>query len=166
MSPKAVHFNLQAMQVTEVDSVCNLIGAAMNAAEAGWARQTFDFHFACQAQGLDDGRRYYTCQLESNIVAIGGLHHYDWGPAENVWLAWFAVHPDYQRQGLGRRMLAELEVKARDAGYRKFFIETYEHPDFASAQRFYQACGFAQHGRIANYLSDAEDMLVYGKMVS
>lgn len=157
---------LRDMQKNDVGPVCELIGNAMNEAEARWAGRTFESHFASRAHGLDDGRHYYICSGDSGVQAIGGLHHYAWGPDENVWLAWFAVHPDYQRRGIGRRALTELEARAREAGYRKFFIETYDHPDFANAQRFYKACGFVQDGRIPNYLPGGEDMLVYSKMLS
>lgn len=138
----------------------------MNAAEARWARQTFDFHFKCRRHGLDDGRIYFAMHSESYISALVGLHHYAWGPGENVWLAWFAVHPDYQRQGIGRSMLAFIETQARTRGYRKLFVETYAHPDFDKARKFYEASGFQRAGDINNYLPGGEDMIVYVKALS
>ncbi|MEJ2397083.1 MAG: GNAT family N-acetyltransferase [Gammaproteobacteria bacterium] len=151
------------MQEKDIGPVCELIARAMNEAEADWARRTFEKHFACQTHGLDDGRQYYTCHAKTDVLAICGLHHYAWGPDDNVWLAWFAVDPDYQRQGIGRRLLAMLEQQARARDYRKLFIETYDHPDFARARAFYEACGFERAGEIAEYLHDSESMLVYLK---
>lgn len=156
-------YMIQEMHAGDIDPVCALVAAAMNPAEGSWARQTFDFHFKCRRHGLDDGRQYFTCRAQGRLLAITGLHHYAWGPKENVWLAWFAVHPDSQRQGIGRSLLNELEQRARASGYRKLFIETYDHPDFAKARQFYVACGFERVGEIGRYLSGDENMLVYMK---
>ena len=100
---------LQEMQAQDIASVCHLIAEAMSVEEAKRARQTFDFHFKCNTHGLDDGRRYFIHTQDGRVAAVTGLHHYDWGPRENVWLAWFAVHPDLQRQGLGRDLLKAME---------------------------------------------------------
>jgi ribosomal protein S18 acetylase RimI-like enzyme len=94
------------------------------------------------------------------------MHHYAWGPDDNVWLAWFAVHPDYQRQGLGSQMLVFIEDQARARGFRKLFVETYLHSDFDKARSFYEASGFQRAGGIDNYLPGGEDMLVYAKSLN
>jgi len=151
------------MHVRDCEAACELIATAMNDAEARWARQTFDFHFKCKRNGLDDGRIYFTHSAGSQIIALVGLHHYAWGPDGNVWLAWFAVHPDFQRQGIGSRMLAFIEDQARNRGFRKLFVETYTHPDFDNARRFYQASGFQHAGDIHDYLPGGDDRLVYAK---
>jgi len=154
------------MHAHEVDVACTLIAAAMNAAEAAWAKQTFDFHFKCKDHGLDDGRVYFTSYSEARMQALAGLHHYAWGPPENVWLAWFAVHPDHQRQGVGSHLLESLETLARARSYGKLFIETYDHPDFDKARRFYEARGFRLAGGVSGYLSGGEDMVVYTKALT
>lgn len=157
---------LREMQALEIDVVCELIADAMNTDEARWARETFAFHFKSREHGLDDGRAYFTYRTRQGLLALAGLHHYAWGPPENVWLAWFAVHPTVQRQGIGRGLLAMMEELAKNRGYRKLFIETYDHPDFAKARCFYAACGFSQAGQVARYLPDGHDMLVYLKSLA
>lgn len=158
--------HLREMQAQEIDEACALIAEAMNPDEAVWARKTLQFHFGCQRHGLHDGRHYYTYHLQDQLVALTGLHHYEWGPPENVWLAWFAVHPDFQRRGIGRQLVTTVEALATSQGYRKLFIETYEHPDFDVARQFYTACGFQQTGKIEHYLSTADSMIVYLKQLS
>lgn len=163
MSPQDPASLLREMQAQEIEEACALIAYAMNPDEGTWARKTLDFHFKCQQHGLHDGRHYYTYRPQQRLVALTGLHHYEWGPPENVWLAWFAVHPDFQRQGIGRQLLTAIEQLAIRQGYSKLFIETYDHPDFDRATKFYEACGFQQVGMIDHYLSDAESMIVYLK---
>jgi GNAT superfamily N-acetyltransferase len=156
-------YKLEEMQERDIEVVCSLIAAAMSGEEAIRSNKSFNFHFTCKAHGLDDGRQYYTCTVDGRLVGLTGLHHYEWGPAENVWLAWFAVHPDFQRQGIGRYLLQETQQLAQARGYHKLFIETYDHPDFATARQFYTACGFTQAGEINHYLPGPYNMIVYLK---
>jgi ribosomal protein S18 acetylase RimI-like enzyme len=94
-----------------------------------------------------------------------GLHHTIWGPEKNVWLAWFAVDPDRQGQGLGRKLLAEIERLAGQRGFAKLLVETYEHSDFDKARRFYEKNRFERVGRIDDYLPDGSAMVVYAKHI-
>lgn len=144
-------------------AAASLIGAAMNPDEGAWARLTIERHFALQSHGLEDGRHYFALLVDGKLAGISGLHHYEWGPEENVWLGWFAVSPDLQGHGLGVRLMAETEREARSLGYRKLFIETYTTPTFARAIRFYTLAGFQQAGMIENYLRDGSAMLVFLK---
>jgi ribosomal protein S18 acetylase RimI-like enzyme len=144
-------------------AAAELIGAAMNPDEGAWALQTIERHFALRAQGLEDGRHYFTLQVDGTLAGITGLHHYEWGPEENVWLGWFALSPRLQGRGFGVRLMTETERSARSLGYRKLFIETYATPTFARAIRFYTKAGFRQAGMIENYLPDGSAMLVFLK---
>lgn len=154
---------LELLPETDVPQTVSLIRLAMNPDEAAWAEKTFGAHFACKEHGIDDGRNYFICRDGEQISGLVGLHNYNWGPPENVWLAWFAVHPDCQRKGLGSALIDSIEKRATEMGYTALFIETYEHNDFAKARAFYQAKGFTQSGRIDSYLPDGSAMIVYRK---
>jgi ribosomal protein S18 acetylase RimI-like enzyme len=156
---------LDPMQEIDIDAAAALVGRAMNLDEGRWARRTMGFHFGCKGHRLDDGRSYFVWRRNDRIVGLVGLHHTVWGPEENVWLAWFAVDCDCQGQGLGRRLLTEIERLAAGRGFSKLLVETYEHADFDKARRFYERNGFAQTGRIEDYLPDGSAMIVYAKHV-
>ncbi len=145
------------------DAVVDLVKTAMNAAEGAWAQRTLLTHFMCRKHDIDDGRVYFVYRQETEVAAVAGLHHYAWGPPENVWLAWFAVAPAHQGQGIGGVMLGEVERRARALRYKKLFIETYEGQDFTSARRFYEKNGFVRAGGINDYLPEGEAMVVYVK---
>jgi GNAT superfamily N-acetyltransferase len=151
------------MHETDISPAVQLIRQAMNALEAQQARETFQFHFSCKRHGIDDGRRYHVLADDATVMAIVGLHHYFWGPAEKVWLAWFAVDPNHQSRGLGTYLLDIISKQAKDDGYMTLLIETYSTPDFARARAFYEARGFALTGSVAHYLPCGGDMLVYAK---
>jgi ribosomal protein S18 acetylase RimI-like enzyme len=164
MTYAAIH--LQPMEEKDVEEATRLISRALNQAEGEWAAQTFRFHFDCRRHNLPDGRDYLVWKPDGTLRGLTGLHHDLWGPAENVWLAWFAVDPEFQRQGIGGRMLRIVEERATDKGYRKLLVETYRHAEFDPALAFYRARGFQEIGSISNYLPDGSDMVVFGKVLS
>jgi ribosomal-protein-alanine N-acetyltransferase len=73
-----------------------------------------------------------------------------------------AVHPTFQGQGIGQRLVDDFltQGEARGAGY--FFLEVRESNQ--SAIRLYERCGFCQCGRRPRYYPTAtgtEDALLY-----
>ncbi len=145
--------------------VVALISAAMNPDEGAWAAETLERHFRLRALGVDDGRRYFVLRPDGSLEGVTGLHRYEWGPRENVWLGWFAVAPARHGAGLGAVLLRETEEAARGLGYRKLFVETYGSATFARALRFYEKAGFRRVGRIEEYLPDGSPMIVLGKVL-
>jgi GNAT superfamily N-acetyltransferase len=143
--------------------VVDLIADAMNGDEGTWAGVTIRRHFDTRAAGLSDGRHYFMLRVDGTIAGISGLHHYEWGPDENVWLGWFAVSTRLHGQGVGTLLMLETEKKARTLGYRKLFIETYDTPTFSRAIRFYLKAGFRKAGEVGSYLPDGSSMLVFLK---
>lgn len=153
------------MQEHDIEEAVRLVSVTMNQTEGRWARKTMQFHFQCERHQITDGRAYYIWKAEGQIKGLVGLHHYIWGPKENVWLAWFAVHPDCQRQGRGRKLLNAMERIAVGLGYQKFLVETYKHSDFDKARSFYEANAFREIGVISDYLPDGSAMVVYAKKI-
>ncbi len=151
------------MTKDDVDAAVALIARAMNPTEGQYARKTMAYHFGCARHDMDDGRSYFVWRHAGQIAGLVGLHHYVWGPEQNVWLSWFAVDPQLQGQGHGRALLRAIEKLAVERGYRKLLVETYDHEDFARAKRFYASQSFEELGQIARYLDDDSSMLVYGK---
>lgn len=157
------NLKLQPMQTAHQSAVLDIILQAMDAQEAEWAAQTFAFYFSCLDNGIDPKRRLYVGLLDGEIIGVTGLHEYRWGPPQNVWLSWFAVHPGQQGQGHGKALLTRIEQIAAELGYHKMFIETYSHPTFGRAREFYRRQGYGLQGRISDYLPDGSDMSVCGK---
>lgn len=149
----------------DVGNAVNLISHAMNKHEAMWAGQAFDFYFDCKEKDIDPARDYYVARYNEHLCGLVGLHHYRWGPPANVWLSWFAVHPEYQRQGLGAKLVGYIQEVAITSGYRQMLIETYNSDEFALARKFYQRHGFSQTGQIEHYINQDTAMLVYSKQL-
>lgn len=73
---------------------------------------------------------------------------------ERAHLSLFAVHPDWQRQGVGRRMLEWLIESALTAGIAAIHLELRETN--LGARRFYLKQGFGETARIPRYYSGVE----------
>lgn len=59
-----------------------------------------------------------------------------------------AVHPAYQKQGIGRMLMDEMRRKARLEGKRKLSLRVLATNKRAIA--FYQSCGFIEQGRLVD----------------
>lgn len=73
---------------------------------------------------------------------------------ERAHLSLFAVRPDYQRQGVGRRMLEWLIETALTAGIASVQLELRETN--LGARRFYLEQGFGETARIKGYYRGVE----------
>ncbi|MBI9020695.1 MAG: GNAT family N-acetyltransferase, partial [Verrucomicrobia bacterium] len=124
---------LDRMAEHEIDEAASFVGRTMDPDEGDFARKTMRFHFQCRKQALDDGRDYYVWHTNGKIAGLVGLHHYIWGPEENVWLGWFALDRAYRRKGAGRRLISEISAIAVKKGYSKLYVETYSSATFADA---------------------------------
>jgi len=162
-----LELQIKPMTRGEVAETVDLITVSMNADEALWADKTFQFYFQCLENEIDPARKYYSAWLSSDdgnaLCGLVGLHYYRWGPVENAWLSWFAVHPDYQNKGVGSMLIAEIEKQAIASGYRKLFIETYDSVEFEKARNFYNKMGYSPSGEIEDYLPDKSAMIVFKK---
>jgi len=56
-------------------------------------------------------------------------------------LYWIAVHPEFQRKGIGEVLLKETEKVASKMGCRRIYIETSARDQYAPTQNFYKRCG-------------------------
>ncbi len=160
-----LNISIEPMTEDHIEDAIKRVAEAMNHEEAEWARETMDFYFKCEKCDLNSGRKYYVWRYQNKIQGLVGLHKYLWGPKENVWLSWFAVHPEHHGKGVGSALMNAIEKQAKEAGFKKFLIETYDSPTFAKARSFYSAQGFSKIGKIKGYLPDDSAMIVFGKSI-
>ncbi len=91
---------------------------------------------------LDGGGEFLVGLVEGRLVAMGALRRLDDRVAE---IKRMRVHPDFQRQGFGRLVLAALERRAGELGYETLRLDTALVQ--AAAQRLYQEAGYREVGR-------------------
>jgi GNAT superfamily N-acetyltransferase len=79
--------------------------------------------------------------INENGEAVGavGLGEFDIEERQNrsPWILGMIVRPDFRARGIGRRLLAKLEGRAKEQGYKQLWVAN-EGP----ALNFYQKCGW------------------------
>jgi len=99
--------------------------------------------------------RYVVARAGEVPVGFGGL----WLMVDEAHITTFAVHPDWRRRGIGRRMLVALIESAQELGAARMTLEV--RMGNVDAQRLYAELGFADAGRrVAYYTDDGEDALI------
>lgn len=91
---------------------------------------------------LESGGEFLVGLAGTELVAMGGLLRKTSAKAE---IKRMRVHPDFQRRGLGRLVLEELEARARALGYREIRLDTTEEQILA--RRLYESAGYRETGR-------------------
>jgi GNAT superfamily N-acetyltransferase len=76
-----------------------------------------------------------------------------------LYLTGMAVHPDFQRQGVGRLLLKEAEVAARAWPADAIRLDAFDAS--AGAGTFYAKCGFREVARVTY----KQDPLIYFEMI-
>ncbi len=85
-----------------------------------------------------------------------------WQAADVADITNVAVHPDYRRRGLGKRLIEEAVRKAEQRGIKQLFLEV--RVSNKAARALYIACGFTEVGLREKYYADNnEDALIMVK---
>jgi len=121
-------------------AVLALGDAAMSAAGArGRGDEDVD---SIAAAYLEDGGEFLVGIRDGRLIAMGALRHVTDAVAE---INRMRVHPGFQRRGFGRLVLADLEHRASQLGYRRLRLDT---PVVSTAaQRLFESAGYREVGR-------------------
>ncbi len=74
-----------------------------------------------------------------------------------------AVEPSRHGQGLGRRIMAEVEAALKARGHRLLLVETSADPAFEGTRGFYRRLGYGEEARIRDFYRAGEDKVVFRK---
>jgi ribosomal protein S18 acetylase RimI-like enzyme len=76
---------------------------------------------------------------------------------------WLAVRPEFQGFGFGRRLLREVETRARAMGGTRLYCETSGRPQYASTRAFYERMGFTLCEVLEDYYAPGDGRATYVK---
>src|ERR1700750_2865202 len=86
----------------------------------------------------------FVLRAKSQIIGISGLYRHPGMPSHVCWLGWFAIRPQFRRQGFGTAAIHQLCHAARSAGSTELLVYTGSHDDVARI--FYISLGFEVMG--------------------
>ncbi len=101
-----------------------------------------DDMYAIEDVYLKNQGEFLVVESEGALVAMGALKHTN---AERAEIKRMRVFPDYQRRGIGQRILSELEDRARALGYKVLHLDTSVVQ--VAAQKLYEKNGYYEVGR-------------------
>jgi ribosomal protein S18 acetylase RimI-like enzyme len=81
-------------------------------------------------------------------------------------LYWIAMHPAAQGTGEGGRLLGEVERRLCSRGGRLLVAETSSRTAYEATRRFYDARGYSEAARVADFYAPADDRVIYTKRLA
>jgi GNAT superfamily N-acetyltransferase len=80
-------------------------------------------------------------------------------------LYWIAVPKHGQGNGIGRRLMAEMERRAKALGATHFYIDTSGRADYARSQAFYKASGYGLAANLPDFYAPGDAKLIFAKKI-
>ncbi len=108
-------------------------------------QQIQSVNLVCDDEEID----VIVAELEDSIVGYSSIKSHPDDAIGEVYM--IAVDPDYQQQGIARRLIDESMAIIKRKGYPLAMIETGGDPGHAPARRTYEAMGF-EKWPVARYL--------------
>jgi ribosomal protein S18 acetylase RimI-like enzyme len=90
-----------------------------------------------------------------------------WGPTPGTEgtfdLYWIVVDRVRQGQGIGTKLLGEIEQRRMPHAARLMVVETSSRPDYAATRGFYERRGYTRTATIPAYYAPGDDLVIYTK---
>ena len=91
----------------------------------------------------------FLLRAKSQIIGVSGLYRQPEIPSHICWLGWFAIRPQFRRQGFGTAAIYQLCLVAQNAGSTELWVYTGREDDVA--RLFYRSLGFEVLGAASDY---------------
>jgi ribosomal protein S18 acetylase RimI-like enzyme len=118
-------------------------------------------------QSETDPDRYHFI-VARNIQQIIGFACYGHRPlTEGTYdFYWLGVDPAFQKQGVGKALMARVEKEIRDKKGYLLIIETSSIEDFSSPRAIYEAFGYQLIAQIPDFYKPGDGLVIYTKKIS
>lgn len=153
-------YDLQSKDTERIGRLVNITGF-FNAEEIGVAQELVNERLA---KGEASGYFFVMAEHYGRLVAYtcyGPIA----GSANSFDVYWIAVHPDFQRRGMGRRLIKETERLIHNAGGRRIYVETSQRVQYASTRIFYENCGYRLEAALEDFYAPGDGKAIYCKVL-
>ncbi len=118
-------------------------------------------------QSETDPDRYHFI-VAKNIQQIIGFACYGHRPlTEGTYdFYWLGVDPAFQKQGIGKALMAQVEKEIRDKKGYLLIIETSSIEDFSSPRAIYESFGYQLIAQIPDFYKPGDGLVIYTKKIS
>ena len=79
---------------------------------------------------------------------------------------WLVVHKDFQGKGYGKKLLERVEKHVLEEKEKAIIrVETSTKMEYTHARNLYVKKGYIESGRVANFYSKGDDLIIYSKEI-
>jgi ribosomal-protein-alanine N-acetyltransferase len=111
-----------------------------------WPERSFRFEVTD-----NEASRCWVAEVDKRVVGIVVA----WLFVDEAHIATIAIHPDFRRQGIGRKLLSHALLHVMKEGARSSFLEVRESNE--AAQDMYRKFGYVEVGRRKRYYKDNDE---------
>jgi ribosomal-protein-alanine N-acetyltransferase len=134
---------IRKMTVDDVPAVVELDRRSFS---LPWPERSFRFELTD-----NPASRCWVAELDGQVIGMIVV----WLIVEEAHVATLATHPDYRRQGIGKRLLAQTLIELMREGARSSFLEV--RASNVPAQAMYRKFGYEVTGRRRRYYRDNDE---------
>jgi len=120
-----------------------------------WPARSFQFELTD-----NPASRCWVVDLDGRIAAMVVA----WLIVDEIHIATFATHPDFRKQGIGKKLLLHTLRSSKADGALTSFLEVREGNEVALDM--YRKCGYVESGRREGYYKDNDETAILMKLES
>lgn len=110
-------------------------------------------------------QEYYGYSAKDGDTVTGFIVFGQIPMTDRCWdLYWIAVSPRFARQGIGQRLVHDMERVLVELKARQVHIDTSSLSTYRPACRFYEKAGFRLEARLKDFYREGDDKLIYVKV--
>jgi D-alanine-D-alanine ligase-like ATP-grasp enzyme/ribosomal protein S18 acetylase RimI-like enzyme len=114
------------------------------------------------AKGAASGYEFVFAECDGRVVGYTSFGPIPCTRGSFDWY-WLAVRPESQGFGFGKRLLQEVEARARAMGGARLYCETSARPQYAATRAFYERMGFTLCEVLEDYYEPGDGRATYVK---
>jgi len=133
-------YSIRKMTLDDLEQVVAIDQASFS---LPWPARSFQFELTD-----NPASRCWVADLDGRIVGAVVA----WLIVDEIHIATFAIHPDFRKQGIGKKLLSHTLKSAKEDGALTSFLEVRESND--AALEMYRNFGFVESGRREGYYKD------------
>ena len=138
-----MNVNIRKMTAEDVSTVVALDQVSFS---LPWSERSFRFEVTD-----NPASRCWVAEVDRQIVGMLVA----WLFVDEVHIATIATHPDFRRQGIGRKLLSHTLRRALEDGAQSSFLEV--RASNVGAQELYRQFGYESTGRRKRYYKDNDE---------
>lgn len=139
-------YTIRRMTVSDLEQVVAIDQASFS---LPWPARSFQFELTD-----NPASRCWVVDLDDKVIAIMVA----WLIVDEIHIATFAIHPDFRKQGIGKKLLLHTLKSAKAEGAVTSFLEVRESN--IVAQEIYRKFGYVESGRRNGYYKDNDEAAI------